>query len=170
MQKLKRPMFVRASIGAAAICLLAGTAAAQRSQTYLQWFEAEWDDIERRVPDFFLAGYDAVWLPPVSKTSAFQSPGYDPFDRFDLGQPPLFTFSSSRARTTYGTESTMRAMVQELQRANGEVYIDAILNHNSGRTTSDAFLEQGWYPGFWTPRENPPRDKLPTDDWGDFHG
>ena len=169
MYSTKRPMFLRATLGAATLCLLAGSAAAQRSQTYLQWFEAEWDDIERRVPDFFLAGYDAVWLPPVSKTSSFQSPGYDPFDRFDLGQPPLFTFSSSRARTTYGTESTMRAMVKELQRANGEVYIDAILNHNSGRTTSDFFLSQGWYPGFWTPRENPPRDKQPLDDWGDFH-
>ncbi|MGV6815411.1 MAG: hypothetical protein ACWA5W_10460, partial [Phycisphaerales bacterium] len=85
---------------------------AQNSQNYLQWFETEWDDIERRVPDFFLAGYNAVWLPPVSKAS-FQSPGYDPFDRFDLGQPPLFTFSSSRARTTYGTEATFRAMVDE---------------------------------------------------------
>jgi len=164
-----RSMFLRAALGLGLLCLLATGTSGQRSQTYLQWFEAEWDDIERRVPDFFLAGYDAVWLPPVSKTSGFNSPGYDPFDRFDLGQPPLFTFSSSRARTTYGTESTMRAMVKELQRANGEVYIDAILNHNSGRTTSDAFIAQGWYPGLWTPRENPPRDKLPTDDWGDFH-
>ena len=144
------------------------TANAQVAQNYLQWFETEWDDIERRVPDFFLAGYNAVWLPPVSVAS-FHSPGYDPFDRFDLGQPPLLTFSSSRARTTYGTEATFKAMVDELHRANGEVYIDAIFNHNGGRTQSDAFLAQGGYPGFWIPRENPPRDKQPTDDWGDFH-
>ena len=150
------------------VACAADTARAQNNQNYLQWFETEWDDIERRVPDFFLAGYDAVWLPPISKAS-FHSPGYDPFDRFDLGQPPLLSFSSSRDRTTYGTEATFKAMVNELQRSGGEVYIDAILNHNSGRTTSDFFLSQGGWPGFWIPRENPPRDKLPTDDWGDFN-
>ncbi len=143
-------------------------ATAQNNQNYLQWFETEWDDIERRVPDFFLAGYNAVWIPPVSKAS-FQSPGYDPFDRFDLGQPPLFTFSSSRARTTYGTEATFGAMVDELQQAGAEVYIDAIFNHNNGRTESDAFLAQGGYPGFWIPRETPAANKSPTDNWGDFH-
>jgi Alpha amylase, catalytic domain len=141
---------------------------AQNAQNYLQWFETEWDDIERRVPDFFLAGYNAVWLPPVSKAS-FQSAGYDPFDRFDLGKPPLLSFSSSRARTTYGTEATFGAMVDELHQAGGEVYFDAIFNHNNGRTQSDAFLAQGGYPGFWIPRESPPQDKSPTDNWGDFH-
>ncbi|MGV6813588.1 MAG: GC-type dockerin domain-anchored protein, partial [Phycisphaerales bacterium] len=74
-----------------------------------------------------------------------------------------------RARTTYGTEATFRAMVDELHQAGGEVYIDAIFNHNNGRTESDAFLAQGGYPGFWIPRETPPQDKTPTDDWGDFH-
>ncbi|MHA7812559.1 MAG: GC-type dockerin domain-anchored protein [Phycisphaerales bacterium] len=161
----------RATTLAACLILigLAGAPAhAQNAQNYLQWFETEWDDIERRVPDFFLAGYNAVWLPPVSKAS-FLSPGYDPFDRFDLGQPPLLAFSSSRARTTYGTEASFKAMVDELHMAGGEVYIDAIFNHNGGRTESDAFLAQGGYPGFWIPREDPPRDKQPTDNWGDFH-
>lgn len=160
----------RALAGGAATLALAGTptALAQDGGTILQWFEAEWDDIERRAPDFFLAGYDAVWLPPPSKAS-FKSPGYDPFDRFDLGKPPLLTNAPDRARTTYGTEATFRAMVDELQQANAQVYVDTIMNHNSGRTTSDAFLAQGGWPGFWIPRENPPRDKQPTDDWGDFH-
>ncbi|MFK7760161.1 MAG: GC-type dockerin domain-anchored protein [Phycisphaerales bacterium] len=144
------------------------TTLAQSTFNYLQWFETEWDDIERRTPDVFLAGYNALWLPPPSKAS-FGSVGYDPFDRFDLGQPPLLTFSPSRARTTYGTEATFQAMIQELQRSGAEVYIDGIFNHNGGRTTSDAFLANGGYPGFWIPREDPPRDKLPTDDWGDFH-
>ncbi|MBL4591541.1 MAG: hypothetical protein JKY96_06230 [Phycisphaerales bacterium] len=152
--------------------ILAGlgtVATAQTSTTYLQWFESEWDEIERRAPDLFLAGYDAVWLPPISKTASFLSPGYDPFDRFDLGQPPILTNSSSRARTSYGTENSFRSMVDGLHMSGAEVYVDAIFNHNSGRTTSDAFLAQGGYPGFWIPRESPARDKLPLDDWGDFH-
>lgn len=143
-------------------------AQAQIKFNYLQWFETEWDDIERRTPDIFIAGYDALWLPPPSKAS-FGSVGYDPFDRFDLGKPPLLTFSSTRERTTYGTEATFQAMIKELQRSGAQVYIDGIFNHNGGRTESDAFLAQGGYPGFWIPREDPPRDKQPTDDWGDFH-
>lgn len=157
------------SLGMALVAGMSLPAQAQNNQNYLQWFETEWDRIERRVPDFFLAGYNAVWLPPPSKTSAFHSPGYDPFDRFDLGKPPLFTTATNRARTTYGTEATFRAMVRELQRANAEVAIDAILNHNSGRTESDFFLSQGGWPGFWIPRESPPRNKQPTDNWGDFN-
>ncbi len=153
-----------------ALCGVGIPASAQDSRTYLQWFESEWDEIERRSPDLFISGYDAVWLPPISKTSSFLSPGYDPFNRFDLGQPPILATSSSRARTTYGTEASFRAMVDELHMSGAEVYIDAIFNHNSGRTTSDAFLAQGGYPGFWIPRESPPRDKLPLDNWGDFHG
>ncbi len=166
-------MWIRRTLtaGFSTVVMLAAAdhAAAQANPVILQWFETEWDDIERRMPDFFLAGYGAVWLPPPSKAS-YQSPGYDPFDRFDLGQPPILATGSGRARTTYGTEQSFRAMVDEFHRANALVYIDAILNHNSGRTTSDAFLEQGGWPGFWIPRENPARDKLPTDDWGDFHG
>jgi len=167
MPHLNRFATLSATILMLGVC--ASLTAAQSTMNYLQWFEIEWDDIERRTPDFFIAGYDAVWLPPISKTSSFLSPGYDPFDRFDLGKPPLLTSSSSRARTTYGTEETFRAMVQELHMAGAEVYVDAIFNHNSGRTTSDAFLANGGYPGFWIPREDPPRDKLPTDNWGDFH-
>jgi alpha-amylase len=158
-----------ATLGLCALAGLGGVAQAQPlNLSLLQWFEQEWDDMERRVPDFFMAGYGGLWVPPPSKAS-FASPGYDPFDRFDLGQPPLAAFTSGRARTTYGTEATFKAMVDEIHRANGLVYIDGIFNHNDGRTESDAFLADGGYPGFWIPRESPPRNKRPTDDWGDFH-
>jgi len=148
--------------------MVAPSAAQPLNLTLLQWFEQEWDDMERKVPDFFLAGYGGVWLPPPSKAS-FQSPGYDPFDRFDLGKPPLLDFSSDRDRTTYGTEATFKAMVDELHRANGLVYIDGIFNHNGGRRTDYGFYEAGGWPGFWLPLPDPARDLQPQDDWGDFH-
>ncbi len=157
-----------AAIAALALAGFTGAAFAQANPVILQWFETEWDDIERRTPDFFLAGYNAVWLPPPSVAS-YQSVGYDVFDRFDLGKPPITATASNRARTTYGTEQSFAAMVDELHRSSSLVYVDGIFNHNSGRTTSDAFLADGGYPGFHIPRENPPRNKLPTDDWGDFH-
>ncbi len=127
--------------------------------TILQWYEQPWLSMERRVPDLFLAGYDAVWLPPVSKAASTGSVGYDVFDRFDLGSPG--------SPTAYGTEQTFAAARQELQRANALVFIDAVLNHNSGRTNNLAFQLAGGWPGFWMGPIDP--DKGQGDDWGDFH-
>ncbi len=159
--------------GAAAVLVacagLAGLAAAQTQETILQVFEMENDDIERRTADIFMNYYGSLWVPPPSRAADPFSVGFDCFDRFDLGSPPLITNSNSRTRTAYGTESTFRAMVDELHRAGLLVYIDTVLNHNSGRTTSNAFFQDGGWPGFYVPPENN-RDKLPTDNWGDFHG
>jgi len=129
--------------------------------TILQWFELEWDDMENRIPDFFLAGYGAVWLPPISKANSPESPGYDAFARFDLGSPGN--------ETAYGTFDGFRAVVDELHAANGLIYIDSIMNHNSGRDGSVSFQEKGGYPGFWLNSEDPPETKFIGDDWGDFH-
>ncbi len=151
---------------------LGGVAAPAQGQAFtslLQIFEIQWLDLERRVPDVFVSGYNGVWLPQPGLAS-FQSVGYDVFDRFNLGEPPLTANSPSRRRTTYGTEATFVAMTRQLQRANIEVYPDSVLNHNSGRTTNFNFYAAGGYEGFHVPLPNPPRDLLPTDDWGDFHG
>ncbi len=121
------------------------------------------------MPDFFMAGYGSVWLPPVSRGyvwpgSANQngtSAGYDPFDRFDLGKPG--------AETAYGTEQGFGAVVGEFKLAASQVFIDIVLNHNAGRQTGAGFMNDGGYPGFWMNPPSPMRDKLPTDDWGDFH-
>ncbi|MEM9559119.1 MAG: alpha-amylase family glycosyl hydrolase [Planctomycetota bacterium] len=168
MKTLRSTTALRAPLAAAVLLASAGAANAQRSDlTVLQWFENEWDNMERQGPSLFVAGYDALWIPPVHRASSTFSVGYDPFDRFDLGRPPL---GDPGRNTAYGTEATFRAFVQEMHRADVKVYVDSVVNHNSQRTTSDFFLSQGGWPGFWIPREDPPRDKLPTDDWGDFNG
>jgi len=167
MPPTHRVMIAAAAAGAA-IALSPSHAHAQLAQNYLQVFELEWDDLERRMPDLFLAGYDAVWLPPPSKAS-YTSVGYDPFDRFDLGGPPLSDLSTDRARTTYGTEETFRAMIDEFHLAGFEVYMDGVFNHNGGRDGSVGFQEAGGYPGFWLNPDDPPTPKGPGDDWGDFH-
>lgn len=152
-------------VGLLALAALAGgavterTASAQASTVILQWFEAPWTAIEYRMPDYFMAGYTGVWLPPVSRASDPTSPGYDVFDRFDLGTP--------QNKTLYGTSEQFKAMVEQFQRAGGQVYIDAILNHNSGRNGSLSFYNQGGYPGFWL---GPGPAPLNTgSNWGDFH-
>jgi glycosidase len=155
--------------GAASVMGTSSTALAQEDPPpMLQWFECRWNDMERRMPDYFIAGFGAVWLPPVSKgylnprdvnQNSF-SAGYDPIDRFDLGRPG--------AQTAYGTEAYFDSLIDEFHRANAKVYVDMVLNHNAGRQTSQQFQEDGGYPGFWMgPIDTPFKDA--TDNWGDFH-
>jgi alpha-amylase len=135
----------------------------------LQWFECRWSDMERRMSDFFVAGYGGAWVPPPSRAYVppaqtnqnSTSAGYDVFDRFDLGRPG--------AQTAYGTEATFHEMVEEFHRAGALLYIDTILNHNSFRQTGATFQVEGGYPGFWMAPANPPVNKGPTSPWGDFH-
>lgn len=150
-----------ACIAGLATALTASSALANDNPVILQWFETRWTDMERRVPDFYVAGYGAVWIPPATKASAAASAGYDVWDRFDLGSPS--------SPTAYGTEQYFKAVVGELHQANGLVYLDSILNHNSGRQTSVSFQQAGGYPGFWMASATPPITKQPTHNWGDFH-
>ncbi|MCK6476751.1 MAG: hypothetical protein L6Q35_07970 [Phycisphaerales bacterium] len=153
-----------AVLAAVAIIAAAGSATprarANDNPVILQWFEAKWQDVERKAPDFFMAGYAATWMPPPGKAST-SSTGYDVWDRFDLGRPG--------SQTAFGTEAYFRAMVGELHQANGLVYIDSVLNHNGSRQTSASFQAAGGYPGFWMAPANPPVNKTPTSAWGDFH-
>lgn len=150
--------FVLAAVGLAATTGV--SAQNQDIPSFLQWFELSWNNMERRMPDFFLAGYNATWLPPIGETLADRSVGYDPLDRFNLGTPDR--------PTAYGTEDDFRAVVDEFHDANSYVFVDTIMNHNGFRRADEGFHVEGGYPGFWA---NPPggRDLQPNDDWGDFH-
>lgn len=154
---------VLSKLAGATLCLTAAAApvVAGDNPVMLQWFETRWADMERRVPDWFMAGYGSVWLPPATKGRDPQSAGYDPFDRFDLGSPA--------SPTAYGTEAFFRAMREELQRADGLVYVDSVMNHNSGRDGSSFLQEAGGWPGFWMNPNPGFTTKQPTDSWGDFH-
>ncbi|MFI4853761.1 MAG: alpha-amylase family glycosyl hydrolase [Phycisphaerales bacterium JB065] len=146
---------------AAILTLVAGSApSALADEVMLQWFENSWEHIELRMPDFFLAGYDATWLPPIMVASDPSSPGYDQFDKFNIGTP--------NNPTIYGTEAGFRHVVEQFHRAGANVYVDTILNHASGRSGDEGFMGAGGYPGFWM---NPPASghKSTGGDWGDFH-
>ncbi len=146
---------------AALLALLAGALpAASADEVMLQWFENSWENLELRMPDFFMAGYNATWLPPVTLPGDPTSPGYDQFDKFNMGTP--------NNQTIYGTEADFRKVVEQFHRAGANVYVDTILNHASGRSGNAGFMEAGGYPGFWM---NPPAsgDKSSGGNWGDFH-
>ncbi|MDX2116047.1 MAG: hypothetical protein SFZ24_10590 [Planctomycetota bacterium] len=131
----------------------------------LQWFELSWNRMERRIPDFFMAGYGATWVAPISKASDPTSPGFDVFDRFDLGSPNVN--GSTTNETIYGTEEGFRATVDQFHRANGLVYVDSVMNHNSGRNGDAGFIAAGGYPQFWMGAAPGGRVRG-SGDWGDF--
>jgi hypothetical protein len=147
--------------------LLAGAAPAIAQQTpstppvYLQWWENKWADMEHRTPDFYMAGYGALWLPPASKCGSTNSAGYDVYDRFDLGKPG--------AQTAFGTDAYFRAVVNELQQTAALVNLDIVMNHNGARDTSYSFWAAGGFPGLWGGPLPATSGKLASDNWGDFH-
>ncbi len=148
---------VRGPVAAFLLLAAAGAAPpaarADDNPVFLQWFETRWNTIEYRLPDFFMAGYDSTWLPPPFKAADPTSAGFDCFDRFDLGRPG--------AETAYGTQEAMRAMIEEFHQASSLVYVDLVMNHNSGRNGSDDFHNAGGYPGFTM--------RIGADFWGDFN-
>lgn len=152
---MKRPLRNRlkgTGIVSAALLTLAAAPHAD-ARVMLQYFESKWETMERRMPDIFMAGYGAMWLPPAARAdSGDQSVGFDVFDRFDLG-------SESRP-TLYGTEQSIREMIAESRRAGIYIYFDTVYNHNGfsdgyrgdqqGQTGCQLnwAIGEGGYPGF----------------------
>lgn len=143
------------SFSQAAAVALAGSLAIPAlapGRVMLQYFEGRWETIDRRMPDIFMSGYGALWLPPGARAdSGDQSVGFDVFDRFDLGQ--------EGRPTLYGTESGLRQLVQSARRAGIFVYFDTVYNHNGfsdgqrgNRAGENCSLRwgigDGGYPGF----------------------
>ena len=122
----------------------------------LQWFDSTYGTQEKRVADFFQAGYGSTWIPPVGRAdSGNQSVGYDVFDRFDLG--------STTNETLYGTETGLRRFASTMHRAGGDVVVDLVWNHNGfSNSGNTGFAAAGGYPGFVLSAPGVPD--------GDFHG
>ncbi len=95
----------------------------------LQYFNTSWKEIERRIPEVAEAGYTSLWLPPPSKgSSGGFSVGYDPLDRFDLGDKN----QAGGVATRYGTKADLLRLVEVAQRFGLRVYFDNVMAHNAG--------------------------------------
>jgi alpha-amylase len=152
-----------ALLAAAALAATASIVRAEDSSApaLLQWFDGSYKTIERRMPDYFMAGYGGLWTPPPGRAdSGNSSVGYDVYDRFDLG--------SAGNPTQYGTETGLKTMIAETHKTGARAYLDLVWNHNGFSqwgTPADGnghtFLSAGGYPGF--------KMGAGSGDWGDFH-
>jgi len=105
------------------LLFLAAPAVAQQ-EAILQYFNTPWMEIERRLPELAEAGYSALWLPPPSKgSSGGFSVGYDPLDRFDLGDKN----QAGSVRTRYGTKAELLSLVEKAHRFGIRVYFDNVI-------------------------------------------
>jgi hypothetical protein len=101
-----------------------------------------WDHLARQASDLRQAGFAAIWLPPVLKTSDGDKPGsdgYGPFDDYDVGSKN----QKGSAATRFGSREQLQRCVAIL-RANGlDVYLDMVEHQRVGDTTPFVFRYLG---------------------------
>jgi hypothetical protein len=97
-----------------------------------------WDHLAAQARSLSLAGFTAIWLPPVLKTAsgANQSAdGYGPFDDYDIGSRS----QKGTLPTRYGSREQLQRCVSVL-RANGlDVYLDMVEHQRVGDVTLSSF-------------------------------
>jgi len=96
-------------------------------EAMLQYFNTDWPEITRKMPELAEAGYSSLWLPPPTKGSGGLSVGYDLWDPFDLGSKN----QRNTVRTRYGTEAELLDLVRTAHRFGIRVYFDNIMNHRA---------------------------------------
>ena len=101
------------------------------AEVMLQWFESDWDEMYRRLPEVAEIGYDYLWVPspckaPTGKGTKWGNVGYNLYDRFDLGDIP----QRGSLETRYGSRGSMRNMVDKAHQCDIKVIPDIIMNHN----------------------------------------
>ena len=78
------------------------------------------------IPDFVDAGFDYIWLPPLSRASqGIASVGYDVMDYYDLGEYGL-------GPTRFGTRKDVNKLITALHQNGIQVIADMIYNQRAG--------------------------------------
>ena len=94
-----------------------------------------WMQLAQRADDLAKAGFTAVWLPPMTKSSGGSSDlGYSAYDLYDLGE---FNQCGSVA-TGYGTRTQLLAAIARLQSVGLQVYGDVVLHRKHGGDRPEA--------------------------------
>jgi glycosidase len=101
------------------------------AEVMLQWFESEWDEVYRRLPEVAEIGYDYMWIPPPTKSptgkgTIWANVGYNLYDRFDIGDVP----QRGSLATRYGTRGSLENMVKKAHQMDVKIIPDIVMNHN----------------------------------------
>ena len=81
-----------------------------------------WNYLSEKAPSLAAAGINALWLPPICKGAEARSPGYDPYDYFDLGD-----FDQKGAKKTlYGNRKELESLLGKLREHKIGAYADMV--------------------------------------------
>jgi alpha-amylase len=120
-----------------------------------------WNYLAEKTPELAAAGINAVWLPPICKGAEARSPGYDPYDYFDLGDFD----QKGGTKTLYGNRKELESLISTLHQHKIGAYADMVINHNSGADEEEINPMDGQKR--WT-KFTPKSGKFPRD-WNCFH-
>lgn len=120
-----------------------------------------WNHIAEKVPQLSASGFDALWLPPISKAASPTSNGYDPYDYFDLGDID----QKGSTKTAYGNRAELESLLKLMRQHNMGAIADMVINHNSGADAEEVNPIDGQ--SRWT-KFTPRSGKFPRD-WNCFH-
>jgi len=120
-----------------------------------------WNFIGEHIEALSASGFNALWLPPVSKGASHTSMGYDPYDYFDLGDFD----QKGGAKTWFGNRAELKALIDKAHEHNIGCYADMVINHNSGADEEEKNPLDGVLR--WT-KFNPKSGEFPRD-WNHFH-
>ena len=120
-----------------------------------------WNHLAKLVPQLSAVGFDALWLPPISKAADHKSNGYDPYDYFDLGDLD----QRGAVKTAYGNRAELEALIKLMHEHKMGAIADMVINHNSGADEEETNPLDGQKR--WT-KFNPKSGKFPRD-WNCFH-
>jgi alpha-amylase len=120
-----------------------------------------WNFVGEKVEALSKSGFNALWLPPVSKAASNTSMGYDPYDYFDLGE---FDQKGGK-KTWFGSKSELKRLIAKAHKHEVGVYADMVINHNSGADGEEVNPLDG--EKRWT-KFTPKSGKFPRD-WNCFH-
>ena len=87
-----------------------------------------WNFVADHVEDLSKSGFNALWLPPISKAAETRSMGYDPYDYFDLGDLD----QKGSKKTWFGNRAELVALIKKAHDNRIACYADMVISHNSG--------------------------------------
>lgn len=120
-----------------------------------------WNHLTELMPQLSASGFDALWLPPISKCPTQSSNGYDPYDYFDLGD----LNQKGAVKTAYGNRAELEKLIKTIHDHGMGAIADMVINHNSGADEEETNPLDGQKR--WT-KFNPKSGKF-TRDWNCFH-
>jgi alpha-amylase len=120
-----------------------------------------WSFVAEHIPALAKSGFDAVWLPPVSKAAETRSMGYDPYDYFDPGDLD----QKGGTKTWFGNRAELAALIGKAHDNHIACYADMVISHNSGGDEEETNPLDGQKR--WT-KFRPKSGRFPRD-WNCFH-